>query len=143
MKNICFMILMLIFCISCGKEKTVSEELVGEWLYERETFNSFSVFEDPDTQGTMIFNEDETGIWASSLGFSEFKIEWDTQVDDSKISITRRLIGSPSSFETGIIYDLTRTDENNFTFTRHIKFEAPADSLDAFEQFENILLTRI
>jgi len=143
MKNFGFVLLILLFAISCAKEKTISEELVGEWVYERETFNSFSTFEDPDTQGNMTLRKDETGDWIPSLGFTNFEIEWDLQADDTKISITKSIVGVPSTVEVGTIYTLNRMDEDNFTITRHIKFEAVADTLEPFEQFENIILTRL
>ena len=133
----------LLFASSCSKEKTISDELVGEWLYERETFRSSSTFEDQDTRGTMSFLEDETGRWTPVQGFSEFDIEWDLQSNDTKISITKVLEGTTSSYNIGLVYDLNRNDEDSFTFTRHIKFESPIDSLEDFEQFENIILTRL
>ena len=82
----------LLFCISlfigisCSENKTVEDDLIGEWIYERETFFSGSTFEDSDVKGTMIFNKDETGIWESANGFSiSNEIEWDLQRMDSKI----------------------------------------------------------
>ncbi len=143
MRNYICILLIVISAISCGKEKTISEELVGDWFYERETFNSFSIFEDPDTEGFMSFSEDETGNWSQANGFQDFSLEWDLQANDTKIAITRYLIDQPTIFPSTLIYDLQREDEDNFTFTFHIKVESPIDSLEEFEQFENIILTRM
>lgn len=130
-------------CISCGKEKTISEELVGNWVYERETFNSFSSFEDPDVAGFINLREDETGDWTPSSGFLNFDLEWDLQAEDQKIAITK----SFPDFETPIlitrVFDLTRNSEDSFTFRFHQKFESQVDTLEDFEQFENIILTRL
>ncbi len=51
----------LLIGISCSKDRTIEDDLVGELIYERETFNSGSTFEDTDTRVIMTFNEDEAG----------------------------------------------------------------------------------
>lgn len=136
--------LFIVVCMfSCAKEKTISEELVGDWFYERETFNSFSSFEDPDTEGYISFNEDETGNWNPSLGFLNFSLEWDLQSNDEKISITKYALDPAFFFPSSTLYDMKKTDEDNFTFTFHIKTESSIDSLEGFEQFENIILSRM
>jgi RecQ family ATP-dependent DNA helicase len=123
-------------------KKTISEELVGDWLYERETFNSFSTFEDPDKKGMMVFREDETGMWDSANNFNKFDFEWDLQSNDEKISITK-YHKSQHFFASSTIYDITRADEDNFTFRFHLKLESHIDSLEEFEQFENIIISRV
>ncbi|MFT6334754.1 MAG: hypothetical protein ACI86M_002169 [Saprospiraceae bacterium] len=71
MKNyIKLLCLSLLIGFSCSEGRTVEDDLVGEWIYERETFSSESTFEDPDTRGVMTFNEDETGTWISDDGFN-------------------------------------------------------------------------
>lgn len=136
--------LFVVICMfSCGKEKTRSDELVGDWLYERETFNSFSTFEDPDTEGYITFREDETGNWSQSIGFLNFSLEWDLQANDEKISITKYALETQIIFPSSTVYDLKRMDEDNFTLTFHIKTESPSDSIPGFEQFENIILKRM
>ena len=143
MKNGILFLFVVICIMSCGKEQTTSDELVGEWFYERETFNSFSSFEDPDTDGFISLSPDETGPWSTSSGFLNYNLEWDLQSNDEKIAFTKYVVGQQNIFPFTTIYDLKRTDENNFTLTYHIKTEPPIDTLDGFEQFENIILTRI
>jgi hypothetical protein len=143
MKKGLLFLLVIIITLSCGKEKTISDELVGEWFYERETFNSFSSFEDPDTQGIITLNEDETGNWSTSAGFLNFDLEWDLQSNDSKIAITKSVLGQLNIFPYTTIYDLKRTDENYYTLTYHFKTESSIDTLEGFEQFENIIITRM
>ena len=140
---------MTLFCfalligLSCSKTRTIEDDLVGEWIYERETFSSGAIFEDPDTRGIMTFNEDETGTWMSDNG-STFgsETEWDLQRMDSKISITRILPDQFSSFSTSQIYDLKQDGADSFTFTFQISFDNLLDSIEAFTRFENIILTR-
>lgn len=143
MRPLLFIFLISIIFSSCGKEKTISDELVGDWLYERETFNSFTTFEDPDTEGYMSFKEDETGNWSANSTSLNFSLEWDLQSNDEKISITKYIIGQQNVFPSSTIYDITRTDEDNFTFTFHFKAESIIDTIEPFEQFENIILTRM
>ncbi|MDF1696638.1 MAG: hypothetical protein P1U56_12430 [Saprospiraceae bacterium] len=143
MRSITWVLMIALISISCSKNKTISEELVGEWNYERETFNSFSTFEDPDIGGTMVFQDDETGLWSQSNGVFDYDLEWDLQVNDEKIALTKypNTIGLSIPFTT--IYDLTRIDEDNFRLRFHIKFDSPIDTIESFEQFENIILERI
>ena len=143
MKKTIWLCCVVLLTLSCQKEKTVSEELIGDWLYERETFNSFTSFEDLDTEGYISFREDETGNWSSNGGFIDYELEWDLQQNDAKISITKYPLNQPFLFPISTIYDLKRTSEDEFTFTFHIVAESPIDSLENFEQFENVILTRM
>jgi len=143
MKNWISILLIVFISISCGKEKTISEELAGEWLYEREAFNSFSPLEDPDTAGFMSFRDDETGNWMKSNSFPNYDFEWDLQSNDQKIAMTKYLTGFGTNFPITTVYDLKRTDEDNFTLTNHFKFESNIDTIEGFEQFENIILLRM
>lgn len=143
MKKGALLLFVLICFLSCGKEKTISDELVGDWLYERETFNSFSTFEDPDSEGYISFREDETGNWSTSSGFLNFSLEWDLQSNDEKIAITKYGLELQILFPSMTLYDIKRTDEDNFTFTYHIKTESPIDTIEGFEHFENIILSRM
>ncbi|MEM9544971.1 MAG: hypothetical protein AAGA77_03315 [Bacteroidota bacterium] len=143
MKNYLLFVLLVLVGLGCGKEKTISDELVGDWFYERETHISFSSFDDPDTEGFMSFNDDETGYWESSNGFQSFDLEWDLQMNDSKISITKYFVDQTALFPSNTIFDLTRENEDEFRLTFHLKFESPIDSIETLEQFENIILTRM
>ena len=143
MKNYLFFAFLVSVVLGCSKEKTISEELVGHWFYERETHLSFSTFEDLDTEGFMRFNEDETGNWIPSHGFQTFAIEWDFQFDDTKLAITKYVLGQQNFFPSHTVYDITRENEDKITLTFHVKIESVVDTLEDFEQFENIILTRM
>lgn len=143
MKNCIYILLLSIAFISCEKEKTISEELVGDWMYEREANSNISNFEDLDTAGLMSFASDETGIWSQSNGFVNYSLEWDLQSNDEKISITKFLNGSQVLFPINRIYDLQRTDEDNFTFTYDTEFDVVFDTINVLQQFEQIILKRI
>ena len=143
MKQFLILLLIAFVSVSCGKEKTVHDELIGDWLYERETFNSFTTFEDFDTEGYISFRDDETGNWSSNEGFIDFSLEWDLQADNEKISITKYPLNQPFLFPINTIFDLKRTNEDYFSLTFHIIAESPIDTLADFEQFENIILTRM
>ncbi len=139
----------LLFCcslfigISCSENPSIEDDLVGEWIYERETFNSGSTFEDPDTRGFMVFNEDETGRWDSDNGSSfTSEIEWDLQRMDSKIAITRIFPDALSGFSTTQIYDIKQSGEDSFTFTFEFSFSSQLDTTPLTTRFENIILTR-
>lgn len=133
----------LLIGISCSDNRTVEDDLAGEWVYERESFISSSTLEDPDTRGIMIFNSDETGTWISDNG-SNFgtEIEWDLQRMDSKISITKIFPEQFGLFGFSQIYDINQSGEDNFTFTFEVKIESLIDSIESFSRFENIILTR-
>ena len=143
MRKILLFFSIVVLAFSCSEEKTVGDELVGDWLYERETFNSFTTFEDPDTEGYMSFREDETGNWSAHETMLNFSLEWDLQANDEKIAITKYIIGHQNVFPSTTIYDITRTSEDKFTFTFHFKTESVIDTIEPFEQFENIILTRM
>jgi len=133
----------LFISVSCSNSNSIEDNLVGEWIYERETFNSGSTFEDSDTRGIMIFNEDETGTWESDNDFNfGTDIEWDLQGMDTKISITRILPDEFSSFSTTQIYDLKQSGEDNFTLTFEFSFNSTQDTIPSITRFENIILTR-
>ena len=133
----------LLIGTSCSEVRTIEDDLVGEWVYEREIFNSSSTFEDPDTRGIMIFNEDETGRWLSDNG-SNFstEIEWDLQRMDSKISITKIIPDEFFGFSTSQIYDMKQSGEDSFTFTFEFSFNSSLDTFETIKRFDNILLTR-
>lgn len=133
----------IVVLFSCTKEETISDKLVGDWVYERETYNSFSSFEDPDTKGLITFRTDETGVWTSSEEFFKFSLEWDFQQGNTKISVTKYPLNTAFLFPSTTIYDITASEDDSFTFTYHIMTESPVDSFPDFEQFENIILTRI
>ncbi|MFT4535816.1 MAG: hypothetical protein ACJA1A_003010 [Saprospiraceae bacterium] len=143
----------LLIGISCAKERTIADDLAGEWVYERETFSSSSIFEDSDTRGVMTFNEVETGTWVSDNGFNlGTEIEWDLQRMDTKISITQISSGQFSSFSANQIYEIEQNGDDGFTFSFHfslINFIVPTDTLtiisepfEPFTKFETIILTR-
>jgi len=135
MKYSFYIFLIVLMSISCGKEKTVSDELLGVWQYERETFQSNTAFEDPDVAGVLLLRADGTGFWISSTVFKNDTFQWELLNMDAQIKLT---IDPPVEFfspkET--IYDLTRNNENSFTLT----FEEQSDGI---EKFENIILTRV
>lgn len=133
----------LLIVISCSEDRNIEDDLIGSWIYERESFNSGIPFEDPDTRGVMIFNEDETGSWESDNGFSfRTETEWDLQSLDTKISITR-LPGEFSNFSSTQIYDIKQSGENTFTFTYEFSFNSTQDTIPSITRFENIILTRM
>jgi len=144
MKNYFLLFLVAGFiAISCSTD-SIECDLVGEWVYERETFNSFSTFEDPDTRGIMVFNEDETGTWITNDGF-EFgqDIEWDLQSNDSQIAITRKFSSEFQFPGNTQIYTINQSDQKNFTLKFELRIDDFLDSLNnSFVQFENIILTR-
>jgi hypothetical protein len=144
MKNYASVLLFtFLFCVSCSKEKTIGDNLIGKWIYERETFSSNSTVEDPDTRGVMTFNEDETGSWISDNGFNfTTETEWDLQGMDSKILITKILPIEISSFGTSQIYDIKQNGEDELTFTFEVSFPSPVDSIASLVRFDNIILTR-
>jgi hypothetical protein len=132
----------LLIGISCSKENTIEDDLVGEWVYERETFISGSTFEDLDTRGVMTFNKDETGTWVSDNGFNfSNEIEWDLQRMDSKISITKIPPPEFSNFSISQIYELKQNGDNEFVFTFEF-YLSSLDSVPTLQRFENIILTR-
>ncbi len=144
MKKLFPFLLLTVIISSCSSDKTIEDELVGSWLYERETFNSFSTFEDPDVSGELILRLDETGTWKTDIGFTSREIEWDLQMKDSKIAITKTFGDVFNNIALTTIYDITRNGEDDFTFTSHRKFtNNNSEPSEPFEQFENIILTRI
>lgn len=145
MKNYMLLFLFaLLFGYSCSESNSIEDDLVGEWVYERETFISGVTFEDSDKRGIMIFNKDETGRWLSDSEFNIAEnIEWDLQSMDTKIAITKKYPESFMFTETPQLYDLAKNNEDQFTFTYSYKFESFPDSLGGdFEIFENIILVR-
>lgn len=143
MKKYLFFLSIALVSISCQKDKTITEELVGNWVYERETFNSFSTFEDPDTEGFINLNADETGEWTPSNNILNFDLEWDLQDQDQKIAITKSIELVDNTILSTTVYDITRKSEDEFMFRFHQKFESQIDSIEDFEMFENIILTRL
>ena len=144
MKNYFLLLCISLFVgISCSETRTLEDDLIGEWIYERETFNSSSSFEDPDTRGVMTFNKDETGTWVSDNGLSfAIDLEWDFQQMETKISITKNYSSQTSGFIFSRIYDITQTDEDSFTLRYELNFESQIDTIEPYVNFENIILTR-
>lgn len=146
MKNGIILLLFVMVSISCSSDKTISEELEGTWLYEREVFSSGTNFDDPDVRGVISLAADETGEWDSdspdAFNFG-FDLEWDLQANDTKIALTRSFKTFTDTIFSTTIYTISRKDEDNFTFTHHIKHDSPIDSIEGFEIFENIILLRI
>lgn len=143
MRLIFKIVLCSILCISCAEEKTIKEELVGEWVYERETFDSNSSVDDFDTQGFMILHEDETGTWTPFNGFFYYDVEWNIQSNDQKISMTKYKMGNQNTSIVNTIFDLKRMDEDNYTLTYYLAYKSEIDTTETIENFENIILTRL
>ena len=136
--------LLILSGISCNNSQSIEDDLLGTWIYERETFSSSSTFEDPDTRGIMTFNEDETGSWLSDNGSSLAQdIEWDFQRMETRISITKIFPGNLSGFSSSRVYSVTQDGEDSFTFRYELSFESQIDTFESFLSFENIILTRI
>jgi len=132
------------FAFSCSKSEGIEGDLVGEWVYERETFNSNIIFIDPDTRGIITFYEDETGLWFSddANNFSTL-LEWDLQSNESEIAITRKFDTETLLPSTTRIYKLNQMDQNNFTLTYEFTLDTIIDGEPTtLSQFENIILTR-
>ncbi|MFT6334752.1 MAG: hypothetical protein ACI86M_002171 [Saprospiraceae bacterium] len=142
MKNCITLLLFLLIGISCSKEITQEDKLIGEWIYERVFFSTSSSFSKNDTKGTMEFNENEKGVWVSESELvPKVNFEWDFQSSGSKLAITRL-----STFES-LLYDKTRiysvSDRSENTFTLNFQYSIPnIDTLLAMELFENIIFTR-
>lgn len=137
-----FLFVIILLTISCGKE-SVEDMIVGKWVYERETFNSFSTFEDPDVSGLITFLDDETGSYESNF-FQARDLEWDLQVMDSKISLTQYLpLFAGDFFTNTTIYDLDVKSDNEIVLNYTVEFESISDTLESLFIFENLILTRV
>lgn len=137
-----FLFFFILLTISCGKE-SVEDMIVGKWVYERETFSSFSTFEDPDVSGLITFLDDETGSYESNFSLAR-DLEWDLQVMDSKISVTQYLsLVSGDLFTNTTIYDLDIKSDNEIVLNYTAEFETISDSLESLFIFENLILTRV
>lgn len=139
MKNLFFLLIILI-SISCGEDETLEDRLAGQWIYEREVTNSSTTFIDTDTSGVLILNIDETGMYVPDNIYSlSANIEWDLQLDNSKLAITK-YFGSNLPFTNTIIYDLEEND-NGFELYFMISY-SQGDTLPNIMNSEKITLTR-
>jgi len=147
MRNYLFIFIIVFLGVSCDEAPEISEELIGEWIYERELFlkdGSFSTVD--DLSGLINFNEDKTGNWNPSnplfLSFF-YELEWKVDESKDKITIIKELVSEFTvSVPTTRDYDLKRTDENTFTFTYLLEsLDEVTNTVEVIE-FENIILTR-
>lgn len=143
MRKLAYILLIAFLTFSCKKDATISEDLIGDWLYERETFDNSTSFEDLDTEGYMSFRRDKSGNWNQSNVFFSFILEWELQSEDTQLSISRELITTPPPSAFTRVFDITRVDENNYILTYHLKIPDPSETIEGLEQFENIILTRM
>jgi len=143
LKSFTFLFFILIV-IACGDNTSdLHDQFVGEWVYERETFNSGIVFEDPDINGIMRFNANETGTWQSNAtnSFQATDFQWDLQYNDDIIVISKRFsFNNEGDLFSNTNYTITSNNQDQITLTDSYKIEG--DSID-YERFENIILTRV
>ena len=89
MRTYLFVLVVVLFA-SCKNGVDISEELVGDWIYERENFlknGSLSPVE--DLSGLINFKEDKSGNWnPSNLLFLSLFYDLEWKVDESKDKIT-------------------------------------------------------
>lgn len=137
-----FVFVIILLTCSCAKD-SIEDMIVGKWVYERETFNSLSTFEDPDVSGLITFLDDETGSYESNF-FQARDLEWDLQVMDSKISLTQYLpLFAGDLFTNTTIYDLDVKSNNEIILNYKVEFETISDTLESLVIFENLILTRV
>jgi len=128
----------------CSKSDSIEDRLVGEYVYERETFNG-GTFEDQDVKGLMTFNSDETGLWNPADGVftgAAPEFEWDLQGDDTRIAITRSSSFLDDNIYSTLVYDLSEND-GVFSFRYFFEFENFQDTTSSIVRFENIILTPV
>ena len=144
LKNIFSILVIILVLTSCSKEKTISEELVGNWLYERETNINFSATMDPNTLGDFHFDEIETGTWNQSNPITKKSaIQWKLQDNDTKLAITNLATGDPNFAVSTTVYDLVRVTENNFRLRLYSNDQFMVEPMEITTYFDNVVLMRM
>lgn len=141
MRNI--LILVVFFLGGCGQSDSIGDRLVGEYVYERETFSG-GTFEDFDTKGLMTFRKGETGSWISDsaiLAGTSPQFEWDLQGADTRIAITKTTLFLDDPLYTTKVYDLEEEENGVFRMTYFFELQSFQDTLQSIVRFENIILT--
>ena len=135
MRNCIYILFAVFLCLSCEEsemvpveiEKTLSENLIGNWRYKKNqppfSFNS-------DVSGTMSFESDETGIKISDAGGNRSHIEWDLQVNDTKIAISLYPEDDMNASGQNDLYDINFIDENSIQFYQYKEFLPPVLGAD-------------
>ena len=144
MKNyIPLLFLIIIIGNSCSEERTIEDGLIGDWIYERETFTAGSNYNDSDIIGVMTFNEDETGNWMRTSQINtNTSFEWDFQKMDTRISISKGLFFVSSASTSTRVYEVKQEGDDKFTFTYEIYLNQ-LDTLPLLQEFEHIVLKKI
>ncbi len=111
----------LLIGVSCSKERTIEEDLIGDWIYERTYYKEGSTYNDTDTKGIITFNEDETGNWMRiNILNINTPFEWDMQDMDRRIAISKNLNHVSSSQTNTKVYELRRNGIDQLTLTYEI-----------------------
>lgn len=133
-----------ILTISCQNGEDITEELIGNWVYERETFNHMPPMgEVKDVSGLIKLEIDGTGFWDPSIPSLNSLLEWQVDKCGDQITIIKTVyVTNVEVFPKTRIYELKRTDENNFTLTYLLEgLDEMTNTMEVLE-FENIILTR-
>ena len=127
--------------LSCSKEVSKEENLIGDWIYSREYDKLESTYNDTDIKGIITFNEDETGNWMrTNIINTNTKFEWDLQQMDRRISISKGLNYITSSHTTTKVYEFWLSgDELTLTYEVYNFIPDPA----VLVEFEQIALKKI
>ena len=143
MRALLSILLFSVLCCSCQDEKNISETLIGEWTYERETSNTFNYLLDFDRSGIMSFNSDGVGVWNQTKGDYNFDIEWIIDEDLQKIIISKFDQDQDLQFVDSTEFEVTKINDMTLMLEFEEETLSPSDPSFYIYHFENILLTRM
>ncbi|MEM9544970.1 MAG: hypothetical protein AAGA77_03310 [Bacteroidota bacterium] len=139
MKNILYFLFFSFLIISCCDDLVETDELIGDWEFEREVTpeSSLDTFEINDKSGVFTFSTNGFGRRESVINIFDFELEW--SINDCGKQISIRKTGF-TAIDTRT-YDIERIDDDNIIFEGIIRREVTPDStIETIERFE---LTRI
>ena len=135
MRKLIFMLLLGLITVSCQKEMSISDELIGEWTYSNKvlankpevqmTFNL-----GPD-YGLMTFECDGNGKWDSNSIFSDndkhSQMNWQLDSDEQNITLTKSKHPLDPTIITSGDYMVTRIDRFNYILVMEHIFDNDPD----------------
>ncbi len=142
-----YLILTIFLAYSCQGDKLIEEDLIGEWIYERELSSTFSNLLDRDIAGKIILSSEGTGSWDSDLilvGPVSLDVSFDLvwQFDENKKQVELIKTSTSSSAETLRTYTVQKLTANRINLIYENKIVNNFETINIIDEFENIFLTR-
>ena len=139
MKNNLFYLFFTIIFASCCDQIIDSDELIGDWEFQREVIpeESFATNEVNDTIGIFTFSTNGFGRRESVISTFDYELEWSLNDCGKQISIRKSGFGGIDTRT----YEIERIDDDNVIFQGIIRREVGPDT--AMETIERLVLSRI